>query len=429
MNYFDLIYKKLNENPDKDFIIIDEKKSTYKEVYDYSSKVKEYIDNLNLKSQSRILILCNDYFNQICLFIGVSGTNNIPIICHYNLPEDIIKSMVYKNNIDYIISDKELSLHKYDKTSHFYIYKSNAAEKIMTAKNNLIGVLSSGTTGIPKVFYRTYESWCNFYKIQNNIFKIDKNSVVFMNGSFSFTGNLNILLGTMYECASAVISSKMLPRTWISQIEKYNVTNIYMIPSKLRILSNVLNKRNDNIKSIFSTSQLLLKESIEIMKKFYTKSEIILCYGTSEVSYVTYITLNEMKNKPSSVGRPFKNIKVTIENEKIFVDTPYCIENIKSPFCTNDTGYIDSDGYLFLNGRSDDIVNIGGIKISMFNIENAVKTIDSVTECAAVSYDSPAKTHECAVFVLCNKAVTQKQVYAQLKTNLSPYEIPKKYFL
>lgn len=428
MNYFDLICNRLNENSNKDCIIINNKKFTYKDVYDYCSKIKESINTINGNSSSKILILCNDYFNQICLFIGISGSNNIPIICHYNLPENIIKDMTCKNSIDYIISDKELNFNEVNKMYEFYIYKTHTPQKILTLKNDLIGVLSSGTTGIPKVFFRTYASWCDFYKIQNDIFKINKNSVVFMNGSFSFTGNLNIFLGIMYKGASAVITSKILPRTWINEINKYNVTNIYLIPSKLRLLTNVLNKKNNNIKSIFTTSQLLFEECIKVINKFYTKSDLILCYGTSEVSYISYITLNELNNKPLSVGRPFKDIKVTIENEKIFVDTPYGIESIQYPFCTNDTGYVDDDGYLFLTGRSDDIINVAGIKVSLFNIENAIKSIDSVTECAVINYDDSARTNGCAAFIICHKPMTKNYIYEQLKIKLSPYEIPKKIF-
>ncbi len=42
-------------------------------------------------------------------------------------------------------------------------------------KSICMGALSSGSTSVPKVLYRTYESWAGFFPIQNGIFNISGN--------------------------------------------------------------------------------------------------------------------------------------------------------------------------------------------------------------------------------------------------------------
>ena len=51
---------------------------------------------------------------------------------------------------------------------------------------------------------------------------------------------------------------------------------------------------------------------------------------------------------------------------------------------TSDIGYIDCDGYIYVFGRADDIINYKGIKISPEEIETPALKCDSVTDCACV---------------------------------------------
>ncbi len=55
------------------------------------------------------------------------------------------------------------------------------------------------------------------------------------------------------------------------------------------------------------------------------------------------------------------------------MNTEYAVYNATKPYSVNDIGYYDNDGYLIFEGRSDDILNIGGFKVSSTKIENEVK--------------------------------------------------------
>ena len=57
-----------------------------------------------------------------------------------------------------------------------------------------MGVLTSGTTGIPRLWFRSFESWYDFFPVQNQIFGISEDTRMFVHGSLAFTGNLNLYL-------------------------------------------------------------------------------------------------------------------------------------------------------------------------------------------------------------------------------------------
>src|ERR1019366_687179 len=51
---------------------------------------------------------------------------------------------------------------------------------------------------------------------------------------------------------------------------------------------------------------------------------------------------------------------------------------------TGDLGYLDEDGYLFIVGRTDDVINRGGEKIYPLEIENVLASIDGVAAIAVI---------------------------------------------
>jgi len=428
MNYFNLLCDVRKSNKNKNFLIINERVYSYNYIYYEIKKIQGLLKNSIQCEGHNILIFSKNFHFQLISFFISNALNNVPIICHHSLPYESLKEIILKNNISYVISDEKLEFDKEEIINNMFLYEFNSKDKILNHKNICFGALTSGSTNTPKVLYRSYESWTDFFNIQNNIFKLDSTSILFMNGSLSFTGNLNALLSVLYAGGTIVTIENLSPRRWIKSIKETFVTNIYLIPSKLNVLSQVLKEKISNIKSIFAGSELLFTDTTQNLKNNFPESEIILYYGASELSFITYITYEEMKLKPLSVGSPFPGIKVFIKDDCIFVDTKYNVLEIEVPYSVNDTGYIDKDGYLFLQGRKEDIINKNGIKISLLKIEQEIKKIKEVIECAAVSYDSHLKGNEIAVFIITNGDFNKVDILTNLKNKLIPVELPKKIF-
>ena len=121
-----------------------------------------------------------------------------------------------------------------------------------------------------------------------------------------------------------------------------------------------------------------------MLKKIFPCAEIILYYGASELNYITYIKDKDMTNDITLIGKPFNNIHIDIDKntQEILVHTPYHIEQITLPFSLKDRGYIDKLGSLHFLGRSDDIINLNGMKISLYKIEHTLRKLLPIKEIA-----------------------------------------------
>lgn len=351
MDYYELVKK---ADPAKTAIIEDGNVYTYGGISGLASVMAEQIleeqeynaNILKIQGKTVYIVKENSILKQLVAFLACNAANIIPVI----VPSDASRLP----EINYI------------------------------PDNVCMAVMTSGTTGIPKVLYRTYKSWAGFFPVQNEIFGINKESVLFAHGSLAFTGNLNLYMAQLFAGGTVVAENKFNPKRWAYVINKENVNAIYLIPSKLMLLPSVIKEINKNVKSIISGSQSLGHSDAIKLKEVFPMAEIILYYGASELNYITYVKDRDMTIDKNLIGKPFPGIGVSVNNGNIYVDSPYHAEGIKCPYSVSDKGYMDKNGCLYFEGRSDDIVLIHGRKISLIHIENELESLEEVHEAAVI---------------------------------------------
>ncbi|MDX3808290.1 propionyl-CoA synthetase [Bosea thiooxidans] len=77
---------------------------------------------------------------------------------------------------------------------------------------------------------------------------------------------------------------------------------------------------------------------------------------------------------------------------------------------TSDAGFIDADGYVFIMGRTDDIINVAGHRLSTGGMEEVLAAHPAVAECAVVGIHDPLKGEQPCGFVVLKSGVTQSPV-------------------
>ena len=249
---------------------------------------------------------------------------------------------------------------------------------------------------------------------------------MFFNGPLSFTGNLNSILGVIYERGTLISISGFNPRKWLKALRNFKVTNIYLVPAKLKALIQVIDTSLVFVKSIFTGSQQLFGDLSEELKNSFKNAEIIIYYGASELNYITYTNIDNLKEKPLSLGKAFKDVNVFIKDGYIYVDSKYHVEGMNNPCTVYDVGYIDKDGDLIFQGRNNDVINKGGIKISSLKVENEIKKIKEIKNAVIDTYEDKNKGKELIAYVVLKDKISKGNIKLKLKEKLTSSEIPKK---
>lgn len=393
MNFYDIFKHSAKRYPEKMVLTDGQVSYTYhqlhQELIEISDKWK------NDLTQRVVLILETSPIRQLLLFLAISYQNGIPILLHEELSKQQIEEMAVYHQIDFLLeSSNELQqLHQ------FNVKRGSIA----------LGVLSSGTTNLPKLMYRSCESWSDFFSIQNEWFHIDRDTTLFMQGSLSFTGNLNALLSAMFVGASIVMTSMLNPRQWKSLIKQYDADVVYLIPTKLTLLSQVMSEPLIGVKSIFTGSQFIFQALATKLKERFPYASIKLYYGTSEVSFLSVMSLDEASQNPFRVGKPLAFVTIAFNDNELLVTTPYAIDGLTQPYLVGDTGYLDKDGFLVLTGRCDDVVSVAGKKIHLVQLESKICELDHLREIIVFSIVQELKGNEIVVAYVPEKEFNVKE--------------------
>lgn len=282
--------------------------------------------------------------------------------------------------------------------------------------SNIFQVATSGSTGDKKFLQRSFESWNDFFPTQNKIFRVDETSRLFMHGNLEFTGNLNAFASILHAGGTVVTTDKFAPKTWLELIA--TATNIYLVPTKLNLLAT--GNPLKNIRAIFTGSQVLTEaQSLALMKKF-PAAEIFLYYGASELNYITHKKISaENVADVQNLGKTFDGVKIFIRDGKIFVDTPFHVEDFPNPGTVGDCGYINSGGDLIFLGRGEDFINRGGVKIFASTVEQKLLTIAGVEAAAVVKVADKIRGENFLAYVV---GTADKKIIRQ---TLSSAELPR----
>lgn len=376
----------LAAQPREKLALVDDATSfTYGQLVAAASKLRERADF----SQPAVFIHEDTIAQQLLQFVAYSGTATRPIIA------------------------TELS-----RNQHFDVGQ--------IPPKACMGVMTSGSTGKSKLLWRDYHSWADFFPEQNRIFGVDEATIIFCQGSLAFTGNLNIYMGVLAAGGTLIVTEKFRPRHWLQLMEQYAVNTIYLIPSKLMLLPKFMSVPDEQLRHIISGSQTMGRQEADKLLAVFPKAEITLYYGASELNYITYIKDKDMTDDRTVIGQPFAGVGISINNEEIFIDTPYHVENITLPFSLKDRGYVDERGWLHFLGRTDDICNVNGRKVSSVKVTTALTDIEGVVEAAVLSRHI-ADADVLVAFVASTTSYTKQELVRRLRERLEDYELPKQF--
>ena len=89
-------------------------------------------------------------------------------------------------------------------------------------------------------------------------------------------------------------------------------------------------------------------------------------------------------------------------------------------YTTGDGGYIDNDGYLFIMGRTDDIINVAGHRMSTGEIEEVIANHSSIAECAVIGAHCPIKGQVPLALVVTKNgdSLSKSVLISEIKTSI-----------
>ena len=327
------------------------------------------------------------------------------------------------------------------------LFKNKKREEIPCIKlksNDIFFILyTSGTSGIPKGIVRDLSSIVTMNYTMKNIMNVFKGDISFSTSDIGWiVGHVFMVYGPLLRCATTIlfegkpVGTPNSGKVW-DIIQKYNVKCFYTAPTALRAIRqydpelNYLNKLKDKIKTLESIhlsgercdpeTYIWLRDKLDT---YFGKNKILIndqWWQTesgwpiccNNINIYRFNNINPGVAGPPLMGYDIKILKEDTKEEMLnsnkntpgliciklplppgfmitlFNNNNAFIERYITPnklyYITGDIGYKESNGFICILGRNDDMIKISGHRLSTGKIEEVINKEDEVVECAVVS--------------------------------------------
>ena len=272
-------------------------------------------------------------------------------------------------------------------------------------------MFTSGTTGEPKGALATHRArmlWVLNAAIHYGVTDTDRYLCAM---PLVHSAGLTFALIHLYVGATVRILDHFDAMAFLDVVEREKVTSSLAVPTMLAMILDALNKSHrpfalGSLKRLVTCgSPLSISAKRQVIERI--SDQLYDYYGSTESNSMTVLRPSDQLRKPDSVGQPFVNVKIMIagpqgqalapnQRGEVWCSNPSIMSGYRDRpeetaaaftgpwFHTGDLGYLDEEGFLYLAGRSNDMIISGGTNISPIEIERVIMLHAAVLDCTVV---------------------------------------------
>ena len=314
--------------------------------------------------------------------------------------------------------------------------------------------LTSGTTGLPKSYMLTHYNNATLIIDMTMMFHVNENDValivfpIFGRVGFAWMG------AALYNGAKLVIMNFDPKRVLeVIQTEKVTISNWVTTMAQFILAVPDLEKYDmSSLRGLVFAGAAFPVPVQEQVKKRICRT-IYEFYGLQETAIIINASPADKDRKPASQGKvsPWNEVRIVDSSGKdvptgtigeviakstsgtsaYYKNEQKTKETFKNGWChTEDLGYFDEEGYLYLSGRLKDMIVTGGQNVFAADVESTILAHPAVADCAVIGLPDE-KWGEIVTAVLVRKpesTIAEKDVIDFCKGEISGFKVPKKIF-
>ena len=338
---------------------------------------------------------------------------------------------------------------------------STAAVEQPDLNDPFIYYYSSGTTGLPKAAVHTHNSvlWNSVAQIDD--LKLDRGVTYLVVPSFSWAAGFHdVVLPLVWKGGRSVImpTGGLTTERIVEAVERHGVTHVMLVPTLIRQLAAdetaLARLRKTGLRWIVTGAEPVPTHLVAKMSESLPDCSICQGYGLSEFPAIcTVLQPEEAMIRNGSAGRPLSHARLAVrQDDGSITDSGRGELLIRSPsnmigyhnapektaeafrdgwLNTGDLADIDEDGYVFIIGRTKDMIISGGLNVYPKEIEEVLHGQPGVAEVAVVGV-SDEKYGERTVAIIVGDgqvAVDTAALERTCREHLAGYKVPRAFVL
>ena len=476
-----LLYNSAQKFPEKDAIVSGDRILSYKSLWEKSCGIAHYLRNRGIHAGDRVALLVDNSPEYVAAYYGVLIAGGAVIALNTAAKSRDLCNWIEHSESQYLIADTrhpELSrvlngLSKNDinivtighiesdvETFEWNNIKSEAqppeyCQDFDSTSQMAAIIYTSGTTGKPKGVMLSHQNlYENVKSILSYIDLTENDSIVNILPFYYSYGNSVLHIHIAAGATIYLENSMLYPQKILALMEEKKVTGFSGVPSTYNLLLSRTKLQEFDLSSVRYMTQAggpMAPAMIERLKSMLAHIEFYVMYGQTEASArLSYLPPDMLSAKSGSIGVAIPGVEIELFDENMdsvpvkttgeiyargknimlgyWRDSEASQDVLRQGWLkTGDLAYKDEDGYLYIVGRSSEMIKSGAHRISPKDIEEVIQELDGVEEVAVVGVtdDLLGQSIKAVIVKSPDSNIDKMQLMRHCKNNLANYKIPK----
>lgn len=313
-------------------------------------------------------------------------------------------------------------------------------------------IFTSGTTGLPKGVPLSHDQLVMNALATRDRLRLRATDRLMIATPFRFISSISHFVVTLM-CGAAFhgVETTLMPKDLIDQLASHEITAFGGSPFHAQFVALAGSARLPALRWLMSSGDHLPVGTIDHLLMAFPGLELHTVYGMAEMGgRICTLPPADLERKKGAVGLPISGIEVDIYDENgapaaagevgdLYVDGSFRFDGYlnrpdvnaevlgRRGFHTGDKGYRDTDGYIFLAGRSDAVFKRSGLKVSSQVIIDALKTLDHIHDAFVRAKPDPMEGHVPVAYIVTSRDFDRGATIRELRKELAANHIPKSF--
>jgi long-chain acyl-CoA synthetase len=462
---------------------------TYAQLWDRAQRLATWLRREGLRRGDRVLVLLENTVESAAAIYGISLAGGVFAVVHPQIKQDKLRFVLGDCGARFLIAEHGLAgvfrpaiADLPDVTAVLTVDRGGAPAGFAAAsEHDFADVLSrtdpeqtpspgipvdlasliytSGSTGEPKGVMMTHQAMVFTCGSLVQYLRLDDSQRILCALPLAFDYGLYQILMSVRAGATVLLAKDFVfPAPIIKRMKEEQVTVFPGVPTMFATLVD-LHRRSGlcfpEVQRVTNTAAALHAEMLPALREIFPEALIYKMYGLTECKRVCYLEPELLSHKPTSVGRAIPGTEVLVLDEEGRPVAPgqMGILHVRGPHVmvgywnrpeqtaemlrpgplpgermlrSGDWFTQDEEGFLYFQGRSDDIIKSRGEKVSPREVENILYALPEVVEAAVVGApDALLGEVVCAYVVLRKDSdLSPARIVRHCRERLEPYLVP-----